>query len=254
MKTGLERLLNAKTVGQWLIYACASCKRVMPISRYLECPNTPASTMINVAIIDDHAIVRAGLKQFLGDQPDMRVVAEGGSGRDVVDILRAGVANVILLDVAMPGQNGVDALAAVRARDPNMAVLMLSAFPAEQYATVLLRQGASGYLNKDCDPDEIVTAIRTVASGRKYITPAVAQLLATQLSGEDQRPGHERLSERELQVFLRLAQGETIGTIADHLSLSVKTVSTFRSRVMEKLKLQSNSDLTYYALKHGLIT
>jgi two-component system, NarL family, invasion response regulator UvrY len=210
--------------------------------------------MINVAIIDDHAIVRAGLKQFLGDQTDMRVVAEGSSGRDVIDILRAGVANVILLDVAMPGHNGVDALAAVRARDPHMAVLMLSAFPAEPYATVLLRQGASGYLNKDCDPDEIVTAIRTVAMGRKYITPAVAQLLATQLSGDDQRPGHERLSERELQVFLRLAQGETIGTIAESLSLSVKTVSTFRSRVMEKLKLQSNSDLTYYALKHGLIT
>jgi two-component system, NarL family, invasion response regulator UvrY len=210
--------------------------------------------MINVAIIDDHAIVRAGLKQFLGDQADMRVVAEGSNGRDVIDILRAGVANVILLDVAMPGQNGVDALAAVRARDPNMPVLMLSAFPAEPYATVLLRQGASGYLNKDCDPDEIVTAIRTVAMGRKYITPAVAQMLAAQLSGDDQRPGHERLSERELQVFLRLAQGETIGTIAESLSLSVKTVSTFRSRVMEKLKLQSNSDLTYYALKHGLIT
>ncbi len=208
--------------------------------------------MIDVAIIDDHAIVRTGLKQFLSEQVDIRVVAEGASGRDVIDIVRQGQVKVILLDVSMPDQNGVDALAAIRARDADVGVLILSGFPAEQYATVLLRQGASGYLNKDCDPEEIVKAIRTIALGRKYISPTVAELLAAQL-GDDQKLPHERLSERELQVFLRLAQGETIGVIADSLALSVKTVSTFRSRVMEKLKLQSNSDLTYYALKQGLI-
>ncbi len=209
--------------------------------------------MINVAIIDDHAIVRAGLKLFLSEQLDIRVVAEGASGRDAVDIVRAGEASVILLDVSMPDQNGVDALAAIRARNPDIPVLILSSYAAEQYATVLLRQGASGYLNKECDPEEIVGAIRTVALGRRYITPAVADLLASTL-GDDARAPHERLSERELQVFLRLAQGETIGKIAESLALSVKTVSTFRSRVMDKLKLQSNSDLTYYAIKHGLIT
>jgi two-component system, NarL family, invasion response regulator UvrY len=208
--------------------------------------------MINVAIIDDHAIVRAGLKQFLSEQVDIRVVAEGSSGRDAVDIVRAGEATVILLDVSMPDQNGVDALAAIRARNPNIPVLILSAYAAEQYATVLLRQGASGYIGKDSDPQEIVSAIRSVAMGRRYITPAVAELLASSL-GDSSREPHERLSERELQVFLRLAQGETIGKIAESLALSVKTVSTFRSRVLEKLKLQSNSDLTYYALKHGLI-
>jgi two-component system, NarL family, invasion response regulator UvrY len=208
--------------------------------------------MIQVAIIDDHTIVRTGLKQFLSEQVDIRVVAEGSSGRDVIDILRQGQVKVILLDVSMPDQNGVDALAAIRARDTEVGVLILSGFPAEQYATVLLRQGASGYLNKDCDPEEIVKAIRTIALGRKYISPTVAELLAGQL-GDDQKLPHERLSERELQVFLRLAKGETIGVIADSLALSVKTVSTFRSRVMEKLKLQSNSDLTYYALKQGLI-
>ena len=209
--------------------------------------------MINIAIIDDHAIVRSGLRQFLSEQVDLRVVAEGSSGRDAIDILRQGDVHVLLLDVSMPDQNGIDALAAVHARAPDLPVLILSGFPAEHYATVLLRQGAAGYLNKDCEPEEIGTAIRTVALGRKYITPTVAELLARNLGSDDSRPPHEKLSERELQVFLRLAQGETIGHIAESLSLSVKTVSTFRSRVMEKLGLATNSDLTYYALKNGLI-
>jgi two-component system, NarL family, invasion response regulator UvrY len=209
--------------------------------------------MINVAIIDDHAIVRAGLKQFLSEQVDIRVVAEGSSGRDAVDIVRAGGVSVILLDVSMPDQNGVDALAAIRARDPDIPVLILSGFAAEQYATVLLRQGASGYLDKKCVADELVSAIRTVALGRRYITAPVAELLASSLGEDGSRAPHERLSERELQVFLRLAQGETIGQIAESLALSVKTVSTFRSRLMQKLDLSTNSDLTYYALKHGLI-
>jgi two-component system, NarL family, invasion response regulator UvrY len=170
--------------------------------------------MINVAIIDDHAIVRTGLKQFLSEQVDMRVVAEGSDGRAAVDIVRQGLANVLLLDLSMPDQNGVDALAAVRARAPDLPVLVLSGFPEEHYATVMLKQGASGYLNKDCDPQEIVTAIRTVALGRKYITPAVAELLARNLGGDHTKAAHEKLSERELQVFLRLAKGETIGDIA----------------------------------------
>lgn len=209
--------------------------------------------MINVAIIDDHAIVRSGLRQFLSEQVDMRVVAEGCSGRDAVDIVRRGEAQVLLLDVSMPDQNGVDALAAVRARAPELPVLMLSGFPAAQYAAVLLRQGAAGYLGKDCEPEEIAEAIRTVALGRKYISREVAELLAHNMGPDAAQAPHEKLSERELQVFLRLAQGETIGNIAESLALSVKTVSTFRSRIMDKLSLRSNSDLTYYALKHGLI-
>jgi two-component system, NarL family, invasion response regulator UvrY len=131
-------------------------------------------------------------------------------------------------------------------------VLILSGFPEAHYATAMLRQGASGYLNKDCDPDDIAAAIRTVALGRRYITPAVAEMLADGLGGDD-RPPHELLSERELQVFLRLAQGQTVGQMAESMFLSVKTVSTYRTRVLEKLKLQTNSDLTYYALKNGLI-
>jgi DNA-binding NarL/FixJ family response regulator len=210
--------------------------------------------MIRIAIIDDHAMVRAGLRQFFADQIDFAVVAEAANGRDALDIVRKGGVDVVLLDISMPGQSGVDALAAIRARAPDLAVLILSGFPEEHYATTLLRQGASGYLNKDCDPEEIVKAIRTVARGRKYITAGVAERLADGLAGGGgDKPAHEQLSERELQVFLRLAKGETIGHMAESMSLSVKTVSTYRTRVMEKMNLESNSDLTYYALKNGLI-
>jgi two-component system, NarL family, invasion response regulator UvrY len=210
--------------------------------------------MIRIAIVDDHAMVRAGLKQFFADQIDFQVVAEAASGRDAIEIVRQGEVDVILLDISMPDQSGVDALAAIRARAPELPVLILSGFPEAHYATTLLRQGASGYLSKDCDPEEIIKAIRTVHRGRKYISAGVAERLAEGLSGgAGDKPPHELLSERELQVFLRLAQGETIGNMAQSLSLSVKTVSTYRTRVLEKLQLESNSDLTYYALKNGLI-
>lgn len=209
--------------------------------------------MIQIAIVDDHTIVRTGLKQFLFEHVDLRVVGEASNGKEALDLVRRGDVDVILLDLSMPEHGGVDALAAIKAREPDLPVLILSGFPEAHYATTLLRQGASGYLNKECDPAEIVTAIRTVYRGRKYITPAVAELLADGLTGDQDKPPHEQLSEREFQVFLRLAKGETVGNIADHMSLSVKTVSTYRTRVMEKMKLASNSDLTYYALKNGLI-
>ena len=209
--------------------------------------------MIRVGIVDDHAIVRSGLRQYLSDHVDLRVTGEASNGRDALELVRGGEVDVLLLDISMPDQSGVDALAAIKARFPDLAVLILSGFPEAHYATTMLRQGASGYLNKDCDPEEIVSAIRTVARGRRYISPAMAELLADGLAGGGDKPAHEALSERELQVFLRLAQGETIGHMAEAMFLSVKTVSTYRTRVLEKLKLASNSDLTYYALKNGLI-
>jgi DNA-binding NarL/FixJ family response regulator len=208
--------------------------------------------MIRIAIVDDHAMVRAGLRQFFADQPDFEVVGEAASGRGALDLVRAGGIDVLLLDISMPDQSGVDALAAIQARVPTLPVLILSGLPEAHFATRLLRQGASGYLNKDCDPDEVVKAIRTLARGRKYISASVAERLAEGLGGADALP-HEQLSERELQVFLHLAQGETIGHVAQTLSLSVKTVSTYRARIMQKMGLTSNSDLTYYALKSGLI-
>ncbi|GAP35765.1 response regulator transcription factor [Piscinibacter sakaiensis] len=209
--------------------------------------------MIRIAIVDDHAIVRAGLRQYFSEQVDLTVIGEAANGREALDIVRRGEVDVLLMDLSMPDQSGVDALAAIKARAPDLPVLILSGFPETHYATTLLRQGASGYLNKECDPEEIVKAIRTVYRGRKYITPAVAELLADGLAGQGDKPPHELLSEREFQVFLRLAKGETIGHMADSMALSVKTVSTYRTRVMEKMKLSSNSDLTYYALKNGLI-
>ncbi|MFG6415943.1 response regulator [Roseateles sp. DC23W] len=215
--------------------------------------------MIRIGIVDDHAIVRTGLRQFLSDHVDLRVTGEGSSGHEALDMARKGDVDVLLLDISMPDQSGVDALAAIKARFPELPVLILSGFPEAHYATTLLRQGASGYLNKECDPDEIANAIRLVARGRRYISPAVAEQLADSVvggsgaGGATDKPLHEALSEREFQVFLRLAQGETVGHIAEALFLSVKTVSTYRTRVLEKLKLATNSDLTYYALKNGLI-
>ncbi len=209
--------------------------------------------MIRIAIVDDHAMVRAGLRQFFADQADFAVVAEAANGHEALDIVRHGGLDVVVMDISMPDQSGVEALAAIKARAPDLPVLILSGYAETHYATTLLRQGASGYLNKDCDPEDIVRAIRTVVRGRKYISAAVAEQLADGLGAPEQKTPHEQLSERELQVFLRLARGEVVGAMAESMCLSIKTVSTYRTRVMEKMGLESNSDLTYYALKNGLI-
>lgn len=209
--------------------------------------------MIRIGIVDDHAIVRAGLRQFLSEHVDLRVEGEAASGREAIDLVRTTELDVLLMDLSMPGQSGIDALAMIRAKAPDVGILILSGYPEEHYAVNLIRQGASGYLNKSCEPSEIVEAIRTIALGKRYITGAVAELLAQQLGRKEDAPPHEQLSEREFQVFLKLAKGETAGGIAESLSLSVKTVSTYRTRLMEKMGLNSNSDLTYYALKNGLI-
>lgn len=209
--------------------------------------------MITVGIVDDHAIVRSGLRQYLSEHVDLRVVGEAGSGREAIDLVRKEEIDVLLMDLAMPDQNGLDVLAMLRAKAPDMGVLILSGYPEEHYAVNLIRQGASGYLNKECDPSEIVEAIRVISLGKRYISPSVADLLAQRLGKEDECLPHEQLSEREFQVFIKLAKGKTAGAIADELSLSVKTVSTYRTRLMTKMALQSNSDLTYYALKNGLL-
>lgn len=209
--------------------------------------------MIRIGIVDDHAIVRSGLRQYLSDHVDLRVTGEAANGIEALELARQGEVDVLVMDLSMPDQSGVDALQAIKSRFPDLAILILSGFPETHYATTLLRQGASGYLNKECDPEEIATAIRTVARGRRYITAAVAEMLADGAAGLGEKLPHETLSERELQVFLRLAKGETIGHMAESMFLSVKTVSTYRTRVLEKLKLQTNSELTYYALKNGLI-
>ena len=209
--------------------------------------------MIKIGIVDDHAIVRSGLRQFFSEHVDLRVAGEAASGREAIDLVRNTELDVLVMDLSMPGQSGIDALAMIRAKAPDMGILILSGYPEEHYAMNLIRQGAAGYLNKECEPEEIVKAVRTIALGRRYITPTVADLLASQLGRKDNVAPHEQLSEREFQVFLKLAKGETVGKIGDDLSLSVKTISTYRTRLMEKLNLQTNSDLTYYAMKNKLI-
>lgn len=206
-----------------------------------------------IGLVDDHTILRNGIRAFIEDHSDLKVVAEAANGREAIDMVRTTELDVLIMDISMPGQSGIDALAMIRAKAPDVGIIILSGFPEEHYAVSLIRQGASAYLNKQCDPSEIVDAVRKVANGHRYISAAVAELLAQQLNKSDDGPAHGRLSEREFQVFLRLAKGETVGAIADDLSLSVKTVSTYRTRIMEKLNLSSNSDLTYYAMKNGLL-
>jgi two-component system invasion response regulator UvrY len=210
--------------------------------------------MINIGIVDDHAIVRAGLRQFFSQQVDLRLVGEAANGGEAIELVRTAAAlDVLVLDLSMPGKGGIDALATIRAEAPRLGILVLSGYPEEHYAMELIRHGAGGYLNKACDPSEIVLAIRTIAAGRRYISPGLAQLLAQQLGRKDSGPIHEDLSEREFQVFLKLAKGEKAGDVARELSLSVKTVSTYRTRLLQKMNLASNSDLTCYALRNELI-
>ena len=211
-------------------------------------------TLIRIVIADDHAIVRTGLRQFFSEQVDLRVTGEAANGREALDLVRQGDLDVLVMDLSMPGSSGIDALAAVKARAPELPVLILSGFAEEHYATALLKKGASGYLNKECDPEEIVKAIRTLYRGRKYISAGVAELLAAGVGdGSSGQLPHEQLSEREFQVFLRLAQGETIGHMAQGMSLSVKTVSTYRTRLLEKMGMSSNAELTRYAINNGLV-
>ncbi len=209
--------------------------------------------VIRVGIADDHPITRTALRGFLDEQEGIRVVAEAGSGREAIDLVRTQAVDVLLLDLDMPGQSGFDALTMIRAKAEHVGILVLSGYPEHQYAVPLIRNGASGYLNKSCEPGEICAAIRRVAGGGRYITPVVAELLASQVIAPSPGGLHEQLSARELQVFLKLAQGCSAGQVATDLSLSAKTVSTYRARLMRKLEARSNSDLTYYALKHRLL-
>lgn len=209
--------------------------------------------MIRVGIVDDHAIVRESLRRFLSEQLDIRVVGEATNGREAIDLVRAAQIDVLLLDLVMPGQNGLDVLLMILAKAPSMGVLVLSGYPETQYGAHVIRKGASGYLSKDCEPAEILRAIRAIAGGRRYISASLAESLADEWECPKHKQPHEDLSQREFQVFLKLASGKAAPEIATDLSLSVKTISTYRNRVMEKLGLVSNSDLTYYALKHKLL-
>ena len=209
--------------------------------------------MIDVVIVDDHALIRRGLRDSLTEAGDIRVVGEARDYGGLRQLLRETPFDVLLLDINLPGRSGLDVLHSLAEESTRVRALVLTMYPEDQYAIRALKAGAMGYLNKSADPSQIITAIRTLAAGRKYITPAIAEALATRLSVDDSEKPHERLSDREFQTLIRLAAGQRLSDIAAELSLSPKTVSVYRARVLEKLSMQSNADLTAYCLRNGLI-
>ncbi|MFV0662726.1 response regulator [Denitromonas sp.] len=211
------------------------------------------SKRIRVMIADDHAIVRQGLRQILSDIEDMEVAGEACNGVEALQLSRDGQWDVVLMDVSMPDRNGIDALKLIRKEQPKLPVLILSMYPEEQYAIRALKAGAAGYLTKQSAPEQLVTAIRQVASGKKYVSASLAIELAEAIGEDTDRPLHEKLSDREYQTLCMIASGKTLTQIAEELNLSVKTVSVYRARLLEKMRLRNNAELTHYGLKFGLV-
>jgi two-component system invasion response regulator UvrY len=212
-----------------------------------------SNNLIRIIIADDHAIVREGLKQILADSKDIVVTGDAENGVDAIKLVRKDDCDVLLLDISMPDRSGIEVLKQIKKESPKLAVLMLSMHREDQYAVRSLKAGASGYLNKQSAPNELVDAIRLVAAGRKYISPALAQELANQVGEDREVPLHETLSDREYQTFIMIASGKTVSDIAEELSLSVKTISMYRSRLLQKMKLRNNAELTHYAIKNELV-
>ena len=207
---------------------------------------------IHVLIADDHAIVRQGLKQILSETEDMLVTGEADDGAEALGLARQQPWDVFLLDVSMPNRNGIDTLKQLKKEFPRLPVLILSMHPEEQYAVRALKAGASGYLTKQSAPEQLVNAIRQVASGKKYLSPAVAQQLADAISEATDKSPHERITDREYQVLKLIAAGKTQTQIAETLNLGVATISTYRARLLEKMGLRSTAELIRYGLEHGL--
>jgi two-component system invasion response regulator UvrY len=209
--------------------------------------------MIRILIADDHSVVREGLKQIVQEAGDMVVGGEAANGHEVLQLINKDDWDVVLLDINMPGKSGMDVLRQLKHEKPRLPVLMLTMYPEEQYAVRALKAGASGYLTKESIPDELISAIRKVASGRKYISPSLAEKLAYDLDVDTEVPLHETLSDREYEVMCLIAKGETVKTIGDKLCLSIKTISTYRTRILEKMKMKKNAELMHYAIRHRLV-
>jgi two-component system invasion response regulator UvrY len=208
--------------------------------------------MIRILIADDHAIIRHGLKQIIEDSGEMRVVAEAGSGSDALRKIRGSECDVVVLDISMPDMSGIDVLKQIHAEKPQLPILILSIYPEDQYAVRLIKAGAAGYMTKESAPAEVVRALLHVAGGKKYISPVVAELLANEVGTDEERLPHQILSDREYQIFLLLASARTVSEIADNLALSVKTISTYRSRILDKMHLSNNAELMRYAVDNHL--
>jgi len=209
--------------------------------------------MIRILIADDHTLFREGLKHIMVEYTDLVVADEAGNGQEVIEKIRNNDYDMVLLDITMPGMTGLEALKQLKNDKPKLPVLVLSMHPEEQYAVRVIRAGASGYLRKESAPDELITAIRQISQGRKYITPSLAEKLAFEVEADSEKAPHDILSDREYQVLRMIAEGKTVKYIAKEMSLSAKTVSTYRARIMEKMKMKTNAELMHYVMKHRLV-
>lgn len=210
--------------------------------------------MIKILIADDHAIVRRGLAQIVSEEPDMVVAGEAQNEEEVLSLLNNGEWDVVILDITMPGHSGLEVLRGLKQMRPTLPVLILSMHPEDQFAVRALKAGAAGYMTKEAAPDELVKAIRKVLEGGKYVSSTLAEKLVRGLAPPAERMPLEALSEREYQVMKMIASGWTVSTIAEELKLSVKTVSTYRARILAKMRLRSNAELTHYAIQNGLVS
>ena len=208
---------------------------------------------IKVIIVDDHAILRVGINQIILATDDIEVIAEAQNGTEAIKLARELNADVMLLDISLPDRSGMDVLKYVKGENSHIAVLMLSTYMEDQYAVRALKSGAAGYLCKQSASTDLLNAIRTVAKGKKFITPEVAEILANQVGMEKPQSPHETLSDREFQTMVMISSGLSVGEIADQLSLSVKTVSMYRTRLLDKMHLRHNAELTHYAIKNNLV-
>jgi len=209
--------------------------------------------MIKVCLVDDHTIVRKGLKQLMEDTADIKVTGEAGSASEMFTLLQNEHFDVVVLDISLPGRSGIDALKQLKDINQKMPVLILSMHPPEQYALRVMKAGASGYLTKESAPDELITAIKKVAKGKRYINAELAEELANYVNGYNKKALHDKLTDREYEVMREIVKGKSLTTIAGELSLSVKTISTYRRRTLNKLQLRNNSQLVRYAMEHDLV-
>jgi len=209
--------------------------------------------VIHVVLCDDHAVLRRGIRDTLTEASDIKVTGEAGGYAELREVLRTATCDILLLDLNMPGRSGIEVLTSLRETHSAIKVLIVSMYPEDQYALRCLKAGAQGYANKAGDPLELIAAVRTVMQGRKYLTPEVAQMLADSLAQPTPEAPHTALSERELQTLVKIASGRRLSDIAEELMLSPKTVSVYRSRVLEKLKLSNNAELTVYAIRNQLV-
>src|SRR5881397_3346095 len=208
--------------------------------------------MINV-VVDDHAVVREGIKRIVSESGGMMVSGEASDGHEAIRVIASTPCDVVLLDITMPNKSGLDVLKELHAQSPRLPVLVLSMHAEDQYAVRVLRAGAAGYLTKESAPAKLVQAIRKVVRGGKYVSPTLAEKLVYDLNGDSTKPPHELLSDREYQVLCMIASGKTVSEIEEDLHLSVKTISTYRVRILDKLLMKNNAELTRYAIKQGLV-